>query len=273
MSFRRLSHGFTVRSDDPGIGAYVARVLERFAVPEGCEGWTAYEVRDLGPEEPSRFRLLIDEQWALASGHPAHILNELFSHVNINTVEATRDLVLVHSGAVVTPGGVGVLLPAPSGSGKSTLVAGLIRAGFGYLSDETAVIDPTTATLQAYPVHLSLKAGSRDRFPNAAPGSSDGLYSDDTWHVDPDAIRPGAVVARCRVGFVIPHRYEPRADTLIESLTPAQALVEMGSNLMNGRRDIARSLDTLADICLGSKSYRLTHGDLDEAIQAIVDLT
>ena len=32
MAFRRLSHAFVVRCDDPAIGAYVVRVLGRFAV-------------------------------------------------------------------------------------------------------------------------------------------------------------------------------------------------------------------------------------------------
>ncbi|MEO8425168.1 MAG: hypothetical protein ABI595_14825 [Actinomycetota bacterium] len=273
MSFRRLAHGFTVRSDDPAIGAYLARVLERFAVSEGCEGWTTYEVRDMGPEEQSRFHLLIDGERALAGADPAPVLDELFSHVNRDTIEAAGDHVLVHAGAVVTPEGRGVLLPAPSGSGKSTLVAALVQAGFGYLSDEAAVLDPATGDLHAYPVHLSLKATSRDSFPEVAPAPDEAAYSNGTWHVDPDALRPGSVVARCRVGFVIPHRYEPGTATQIESLTPAEACVHLGTNLMNGRRDGARSLGLLAKVSLRSKGYRLTHGDLDEAVRAIVDLT
>ena len=34
--------------------------------------------------------------------------------------------------------GRGLILPAPSGGGKTTLVAGLVAAGFDYLSDEVA---------------------------------------------------------------------------------------------------------------------------------------
>jgi len=35
------------------------------------------------------------------------------------------------------------VLPAPSGSGKTTLTAGLVAAGWGYLTDELAILDPS----------------------------------------------------------------------------------------------------------------------------------
>ncbi len=99
------------------------------------------------------------------------------------------------------------------------------------------------------------------------------MFSGETWHVDPEAIRPGAIASSCYVGSVISHRYERGADTKIESLTPAEACIELGRNLMLGRRDAARSLDLLARVCRASRSYRLTHGDLDAAVEAIVELT
>jgi hypothetical protein len=274
MTFRRLSHGFRVGSNDPEIRAYVGRVLERFVVREPPDGWTTYDVVDLGPSEPeSRFRLLIDGTWVLGSGNVSHVLNDLFSHVNLDTVEATRDRVLVHAGAVATAGGSGVVLPAPSGAGKTTLVAGLVRAGFGYLSDEAAVFDPVSGTLHAYPVHLSLKGRSRNEFPDVGPDPADAAFSGDTWHVDPEAIRQGAIASPCSVGSVISHRYERNAVTSIGSLTPAQACVELGRNLMLGRRDVGRSLDLLARVCRSSRSYRLTYGDLDAAVEAIIEVT
>ena len=42
---------------------------------------------------------------------------------------------------------------------------------------------------------------------------------------------------------------------------------------MLGARDMGRSLDLLARVCRASRSYRLTHGDLDAAVGAIMELT
>ena len=273
MTFRRLSHRFTVRCDDPVAATYVSRVLGRFSVDAEREG-TSYEIVARGVSGPeSRYALMVDDEWMLGSDDQVLVLDELFARVNANTMEATSGFVLVHSGAVVARGGAGVLLPAASGSGKTTLVAGLVRAGFGYLSDEAAVLDPVTGILHPYPVHLSLKAASRDRFPEARPDDADLAFSGRAWHVDPDAIRPGAVASACAVGFVIAHRYEPGAAIRIEPLTPGEACVELVRNLMLARRDTPRSLDLLARICRASRSYRLTHGDLDEAVAAVGELT
>lgn len=273
MSFRRLSHRFTVRCDDPVAAGYVSRVLGRFSLDEGREG-TSYEVLDRGSTgSESRYVLLEDGEWKLGSEDQARVLDDLFARVNLRAMEATPDLVLVHSGAVVSRGGAGVLLPASSGSGKTTLVAGLVQAGFGYLSDEAAVLDPVRGIIHPYAVHLSLKAASRDRFPEARPNDADLAFSGSTWHVDPEAIRPRSVASACEVGFVFAHRYEPGTAIRIEPLTPAEACIELVKNLMLARRDTPRSLDLLARICRGSRSYRLTHGDLDAAVEAIGNLT
>jgi hypothetical protein len=273
MNFRRLSHTFSVRCDDPLIRDYVSRVLHRFAITEGSTSDHVYDVVDLGPSRPqSRYRLLVDGRVMLVSASSGNVLSDLFAHVNLDTVEATRELVLIHAGAVVAPSGLGVLLPAPSGAGKTTLVAGLIQAGFGYLSDEAAVLEPSTGDLLPYPTHLSLKAKSRDRFRDSAPAPADVRLSDDPWHVDPDAIRPGAVASRCKVGFVIPHRYEPGVDIRVEPLTRAAAAVELGRNLMSPRRDAAWTLGVLAAACRTAACYRLTSGDLDAAVQAIAEI-
>jgi hypothetical protein len=45
----------------------------------------------------------------------------------------------LHAGVVSCPGGT-VVVPGSSGLGKSTLTAALVRAGFGYLSDEVLAV-------------------------------------------------------------------------------------------------------------------------------------
>jgi hypothetical protein len=45
----------------------------------------------------------------------------------------------LHAGVVSSPGGT-VVVPGSSGLGKSTLTAALVRAGFGYLSDEVLAV-------------------------------------------------------------------------------------------------------------------------------------
>lgn len=64
----------------------------------------------------------------------------------------------VHAGVVGTSSGV-IAMPAVSGGGKSTLTASLVKAGFGYLSDEALVLDDHSAVIP-YPKPFALSAWS-----------------------------------------------------------------------------------------------------------------
>ena len=78
-------------------------------------------------------------------------------------VETTRlaiehsPLLCMHAGVVSGPDGI-VSVPGRSGLGKTTLVAALVRAGFGYVSDEALAIDRSTGDVTAFPRPLSLNS-------------------------------------------------------------------------------------------------------------------
>ncbi|MFB3739932.1 MAG: hypothetical protein ACE14W_13330, partial [Candidatus Velamenicoccus archaeovorus] len=234
-----------------------------------------YEVLDLGPGEPgSRYRLLIDGRWVLGSDHPSDVIDDLFANVNADTMAVTTDLVPIHAGAVVAPDGRGVLIPAPSGSGKSTLVAALVRAGFGYLSDEAAILDPSDGRVLPYPKHLTLKEGTGDPVGRAAPRSDErSLVPASKWHADPESLRPGSVAGAAPIGTVIAYRYEPGAPTSRQDISAAEAVVELGRNLMLARRDLPRSLDVLARLCRSARAFCLVSGNLEEGVALVVELT
>jgi len=65
-------------------------------------------------------------------------------------------LLALHAGIVEKRGAL-IALPANSGEGKSTLVAGLIKAGYRYLSDDLAPILRDTAHVVPVPVSICIK--------------------------------------------------------------------------------------------------------------------
>lgn len=100
------------------------------------------------------------------AGQPVHEL-PLASGATTGAVlaELTRlavtesPLLCVHAG-VVAAGHGSLLIPGTSGLGKTTLVAALVRAGFGYLSDEVLAVDRARGVLSAFPRPLALAAES-----------------------------------------------------------------------------------------------------------------
>jgi hypothetical protein len=68
-------------------------------------------------------------------------------------------LLCMHAGVLAGASGL-VVVPGRSGHGKSTLVAALVRAGFGYLSDEVLAVDRTSLTVAPFARPIALDANS-----------------------------------------------------------------------------------------------------------------
>jgi len=66
-------------------------------------------------------------------------------------------LMCMHAGVVSGPGGL-IAIPGQSGLGKTTLVAALVRAGFGYVSDEALAVDRASGQVTAFARPLALAA-------------------------------------------------------------------------------------------------------------------
>jgi hypothetical protein len=107
-------------------------------------------------------------EWPLRLCRDGHILYTgtdaalvtawLLYDVNQQAVRTTGGTI-VHA-AVASPDDIGAwLLPGASEQGKSTLVAGLVRAGWTYLSDEYAAFT-SDGLIRPYPRAIALDPGS-----------------------------------------------------------------------------------------------------------------
>lgn len=276
--YQLLSFRFGVRADSSRMRRHVARVMERFAVDEvplaNGRGQgpppAEYHLFDAGVDDPTRYRVHYNGTWVRGTGGYSDCLNQFFWHVNEEAYKASDHFLLIHAGAVVSDEGRAVVLPADSGSGKTTLVTGLIRAGFGYLTDEAAVIDPDTLLVHPFPKALTIKESARDVWPDLAPrkkGSGNGY-----WQVDPETIRPDCLAEPARVGLIVFPRYVAGAATELTPLSPATGCALLGRNSFNLYRWRARALPVLARVASIAPAYRLISGNLDEAVDAVTRL-
>ena len=154
-----------------------------------------------------------------------------------------------HAGGVERDG-VGFVFPARMESGKTTLTAGLVRTGFRYLTDEAVAFDWETGEIEPFPKPLSIDEGSWFLFPEIVPEPAPGETGPPVtqWQVPPEAIRAGSTGGPCRARFVVFPEYEAAAETALQPMSRADAIVELAKNTFHFKDHARRALDVLAGV-------------------------
>lgn len=172
---------------------------------------------------------------------------------------------LFHAAALEEPGsGLAAVLIGPSGTGKTTASRELARAGWTYLTDETAAVDFQTARIMPYPKPLSIieqaaapkaqRPVSELGFTAADPGRRTrlgGIYLLSRWRESDEQPRPEGVRIR-----PVP---------LIDGLRQA---AEQSSGLVAARDGLRRMVELAASVG-GFREVRYAEADaLPEALAA-----
>lgn len=135
-------------------------------------------------------RITVDgRQWD--AGQDQTVFDQLIYVLLQASLDADPDRLHLHAGLVSTSNR-GLLIGGHAGCGKSTLVAQLLRAGFGYHTDERVAVDDAL-TLGPLPKPLSVVAGSFPVLADFDPtATGHGVASPRLWHVPASVIGPGS---------------------------------------------------------------------------------
>lgn len=269
--FLALDHDFGVRAVDPAVGRYVEQVFGAMAGRGRPSRW--YSFIDRGSEHEQRYALYFESKQELVSSSPLSTMSRLLWHVNRQAVASCSDRVVVHAAAAEYDGRA-LLFPGPMESGKSTLVAGLVRDGLHYLTDEAAAVDTTSLRVQGLAKALTIDAGAWSVLSELEPDvdSATRAYVDGQWHVDVRTIREDAVASSAAPGYIIVSRYHRGATTGLTGISRPQALIALCENSFNLTLVGQRGLDALADVVRRSSCHRMVVGDLTAASRLVRDL-
>jgi hypothetical protein len=268
-TFRVCRYSFAFRSCDQGLARYLDKMFEAAATTgEPANLYT------IAPDHERDYAHLIYRNERLAMTTTAAFVPRFLTwDVNrraIRGVQASR--VMLHAG-VVARHERALLLPAEMEAGKTTLVAGLLERGFEYLSDEAAVLDPSTFHVEPFPKPLSLDKGSWRLFPDRRPelpGPDD--YTGEQWHLGPRSFGANAVPNPIPVALVVFPRYVAGAPTRLRPVRPVDSLMRLLNHTFGLREHLERNLVTLGGLAERISSYALTVGTLSAACDSIEDL-
>lgn len=201
--------------------------------------------------------LTTDREWEFPSLRSC--LDQLTSVVNEYAVW-THSCAALHAGAVRSPGGGVVLLPAPSGAGKSTLTAAFVAAGWDYLGDEAIGVRLGSCTAVGYPKRLAIDPSSRKVL---------GLAPSDAHDLDPAELRADVARLAGDVGpitRVLLATFTEGAEPQLADLSPQEAAVELLANTLNLARAGQNGLDGICDVAVQVPVQRLVHGHAPDAV-------
>ena len=267
--YRAVGHRFTVEGNE---AEQVRERLRHALAPLAdatAEPTVTYLVTDSGSDGPSRFALRYDGTLVHGADSPYNLVGLVVWHVNSSVVRVDRGEHLLLHAAAAERDGVTVVLPAPMESGKTTTVAGLLRAGYRYVTDETAVLDRRDLSITAFPKSLALSQSAARLIggiplPDYRHAGSEAQQHVTWW----DLGSPGVASGGCPALVVFPG-FRHGATTALEPLTPAAAVLEMAASTFRFRERPRQNLDVLARLATAVPAYRLAIGDLDEAVRAI----
>jgi hypothetical protein len=196
----------------------------------------------------------------------------LTRELNQRRRDAEPELLHLHSAAVARAEQAAVFV-GHSGSGKSTLVAGLLRHGFDYVTDEQVAIRPADARALAYPRPITLRRSVWPLFagvsgvprPDAADG--DGARVE-VAPLDLGTVHPGGPL---EIGAIIAPQYSATADAeLTHPITAAETVELLATNCWDLERLGLTGFDVLVRLAARHPARRLQFGSLPAAV-AILD--
>ncbi len=258
-----LDYSFVSIAAEPRLDAYLAALFTSFQLA----GQPRHQFEILPSEDG--YELLVDGERQTHAPAAEDLVCPLVHVLNRRVIDSTEHLT-IHAGGLEHDGH-GLILPGVMEAGKTTLTAGLVRAGFGYLTDEAVALDRETLVIQPYPKPLSLDRGAWPLFPELEPQvdlDNDG-YKSEQWQVPPTAIRPDALGLGCQVHAVVFPAFAAGAETVLEPMSRAEALIELAKHTFFFRERSRPSLDLLAAVVRDAACLRLRTGELDAAVEAV----
>lgn len=269
-----------VRTDLPSLAATLQSVYRHFPVEEG-EGFfdvtaTVRHARGLRRFVRPQIEFVVDGEVPFEPFPAATDLPLLEWGLNWCLAERCNTYLLLHAG-VVERAGAAVILPALPGSGKSTLTAALTVSGFRLLSDEFGVVrlDDGLCLPMLRPIALknaSIEVIARLR-PDANLGPTfPGTRKGDVAHLGPDAESVAQRHEPAMARLIVFPRYEAGAATALEPVPRGRAFAKLAVNSFNYELLGPAGFEAVGRLIARCDCYRLSYGDLAEAMATIKGL-
>lgn len=260
--FAGLGSGFVVDVDDADLATFVADRFSDLRLGRDIVD-TDHSVvmsHELDAENVRNWTVEIDGHGCGMGATDDSVLQELLTGLVFEIV--SNRPVTFHAAAVEHADRTAIMTGS-WGAGKTTTMLTLLRAGFGYLADETVAVDPVTLVAQPWPSPISQTSDGWKSLgvePTVPPGCAPFVG----WHqpLAASALGFARLSMPTRVGAIVMVEHSPGEATRIEVLDPAYLVSALQPMLLVPRGEREAWCDDLVTLARGIPGYRLTVDDL-----------
>lgn len=197
------------------------------------DAWYCYQVQDAPPIRLRR-RLAFSRR--------------LRSDCHLALAAASQAYVFVHAGVVRFADGGLLILPGRSRAGKSTLTHLLTQRGYGYFSDEYALVQPD-GKVESFPRPLSLRRGESQRLFVAAEQLG--------WQ---RSFQPE------RARIIVETTFQDGQSWNPEPMTRSALLVHLLANSVTASTQPSRTIASLHALIQGAEGWRSARGHCEQVL-------
>jgi hypothetical protein len=252
---------FTVETNRREFAAVVADAFRDLRVREANSAPVVFEVvhRATGPPT-NPWGVWRDGEPCELTVSDGYVLAFLLWEVTRLMFERTGERVHLH-GAALVRNGRAIVLAGRSEAGKSTLACWLTHRGWGFLTDEAALVNPDTLVVEPFwrPIGVRRPGPLDAILPDGAPGG----------HGDHELLVPASTIgalapAAPLAALAFPVLTREEAPT-VSPLSPAAALVELTAHFPGLVEEGRAGFRRLAGLVRVVPAHELRFFDLDDA--------
>jgi hypothetical protein len=258
----------SVAADDAAAVEVIDETYAAFrAAPESMNGGLALRLERAGDET---FLVSDSDGYERAWSSRAHAVGDLLSRfmLGLLTRVTVRGIYAIHAGAVEHQGRA-TLFSGRSGAGKTTLALNLLQRGFRLLSDELAIVEPSTQRILPYRRSLHVRPGTPELIPELRlVQRPNGILVGGAWTLTPDMLDdalPGCLAPAAELTSVLLLEGMPDAESrpALTPVPPAVAALELLRATWAASVDFDAGLGRVSRLLEGVSCARLRIGELE----------
>lgn len=237
---------FTVATDHPDLAARVRDAFRDLAVEDPGTTPVVFEVLARGTSSPAHpWSVWRDGEERESKVTDNYVITHVLREITRLLFERPADRVHLH-GAALVHDGKAVVLAGPSHAGKSTLAAWMTHRGWGFLTDEVAMVHPDTLVVAPYWRPINVRR----------PGPLDDVLQLGQSSLEPEVLVPASTIGQLAGAAPLKALAFPsftvKEEVGTSPMSPAAALVELTQHfpglIVGGRvgfKRLARLVETV----------------------------